>query len=341
MKGRIRRAARLGAMLAVLAVGEAKAGSWADVLFAEKGHDFGPVPRGAKVRHAFTLKNTLGEAITILDVHASCGCTTGKATATTVPPGGSATIEAEMDTRNFVDRKVTALMVSLVTASGKQAEVRLGVASTILSDIVLNPGTIDFGNVARGGQGPRRRLTVERLGGPGWKVERMVSKSKAIDFAHTHIAETARSADRVLYTLTVALRPDAPAGPVRDEIRIRTNDREAPSIPVLVTAHVEATLSASPSILALGQIDSAAVASGKFLVRGSKPFAIAKIEGTGDGFEVTPAAEPARKALHVLNVSYHPAADAPRGDLHRTFRVVTDLPDEPPLELHATLRVGP
>jgi hypothetical protein len=327
--------------LAVVAAGEARGAGWADALFTEKGHDFGPVPRGAKVRHSFTLKNTTGEVITILDVHASCGCTTGKATATTVAPGASATIEAEMDTRNIVDRKVTALIVSLVTASGKQGEVRLGVASTILSDIVLNPGTIDFGTVARGGQGPRKTLTVERLGGEGWKVQRMVSKSKAIDFAHTNIAETGRSADRVEYTLTVALRPDAPPGPVRDEIRILTNDREAPSIPVLVTARVEATLSASPPILALGQVDSGAGASGKYLVRGSKPFAIVKVEGLGDGFEVTPSAEPSRRPLHVLNVAYHPPADAPRGDLHHTFRVFTDLPDEPPLELHATLRVGP
>lgn len=340
MAARISRSAIVGVVLAVVGAGEARASGWADALFTEKGHDFGPVPRGAKVRHAFTLRNTLGEALTILDVHASCGCTTGKAAATVVAPGASTTIEAEMDTRNFVDRKVTALIITLVTASGKQAEARLMVASTILSDIVLNPGTIDFGAVARG-QAPKRTLTVERLGGEGWKVERMVSKSKAIDFAKTNIVETGRVADRVVYTLTVALRPDAPAGLVRDEIRIRTNDREAPSIPVLVTADVQATLSASPPILALGQVDPGAGASGKFLVRGSKPFAIVKVEGLGDGFEVTPAGGPARRTLHVLNVTYRPAAGAPRGDLHHTFRVVSDLPDEGPLELHATLRVGP
>ena len=55
-----------------------------------------------------------------------------------------------MDTRNFVGPKSTILYVTLITASGREAEVGLGVTSHILSDIVLNPGAIDFGTVMRG-----------------------------------------------------------------------------------------------------------------------------------------------------------------------------------------------
>src|SRR3982751_6691207 len=93
----------------------ARGAGWAEGLFAESGHDFGPVPRGAKVRHAFVLTNRLPEPITIRDVRASCGCTTSKAGATSVAPGGSTTVEAEMDTRNFVGRKATTLTVTLAT----------------------------------------------------------------------------------------------------------------------------------------------------------------------------------------------------------------------------------
>ena len=80
-------------------------------LFRETGHDFGPVPRGAKLRHPFVLTNRLAEPITILDIRASCGCTTGRAGASTVAPGQTAVVEAEMDTRNFVGPKATALFV--------------------------------------------------------------------------------------------------------------------------------------------------------------------------------------------------------------------------------------
>src|SRR3954469_3885971 len=56
----------------------AGAASWADSLFSEKGHDFGPVAGGGKVRHDFILTNRLSEPITIVNVRASCGCTSGK-----------------------------------------------------------------------------------------------------------------------------------------------------------------------------------------------------------------------------------------------------------------------
>ena len=138
----------LAAAWAVPARGEAQ--NWAEKMFRELGHDFGPVPRGAVVRHNFVMTNRYNDALTILDVRASCGCTSGRASATTVADGQVANIEAAMDTRNFVGRKATKLTVSFLTSSGKTAEVQIAVVSNILPDIVLNPGTVDFGSLAKG-----------------------------------------------------------------------------------------------------------------------------------------------------------------------------------------------
>src|SRR5262249_40441801 len=156
----------------------------------------------------FLMVNRLAEPVTILNLRPSCGCTSGRASASTVAPGQSVVIEAEMDTRNFVGPKSTVLFVSLVTAGGKEGEARLRVNCHILSDIVLNPGSIDFGTVARG-QSPSKVLTIDRLNRAGWKFVRMVSASRVID---AQLAETARSAGTVSYSLTVSLKPDAPAG---------------------------------------------------------------------------------------------------------------------------------
>lgn len=327
------RAVWLGLVLATGSALTAEAG-WGEALFGEAGHDFGPVPRGAIVRHQFVLTNSLKEAVSIIDVRASCGCTTGRALATTVPPGKAAVVEAEMDTRNFVGRKVTTLTISLLTASGKDDEVRLGVSSTILSDIVLNPGSIDLGTVAKG-QTPSAVLTIERLGAPNWRAERMISTSRVL---RAELVETDRSVSGVGYRLTVTLKPGAPAGPIRDEIRIVTNDPESPTIPVLVTGQVRGELTATPSVLALGEVSSASVVSGRYLVRASKPFAITSFEGAGDGFKLAEA-DAGSKALHVVTLTYTPTPTSPRGDLHRRFRVHTDLAGEPPVELTATLRV--
>ena len=269
------RAVTWGAVVVAMSGTVGHAAGWADALFAEKGHDFGPVPRGAKVRHPFVLTNRLAEPVSIVDVRASCGCTVGRPSASIVPPGGSAIVEAEMDTRNFTARKVTTLSVDVRTASGRQAEVRLGVSSTILSDIVLNPGTIDFGAVARGQARPLV-LTIDRTGLATWKVVKMVSASRVIDAS---LQETARTPNLVSYTLSVSLKPDAPAGPVRDEIRLITNDPETPNIPILVTARIQGDLSASPSVLAMGNVASSGGVQGRFLVRASRPFRILRVEG--------------------------------------------------------------
>ena len=144
----------------------AQAAGWADSLFPERSRNFGPVPHHTRVKHAFILTNRLGEAVTILNLRPSCGCTSGKASVSMVNPGETAAIEAQMDARNFLGLKSTILYVTLVTASGREAEVRLGVSANILADIVLNPGSIDFGTVMKG-QARSQVLTIDRIGGPG------------------------------------------------------------------------------------------------------------------------------------------------------------------------------
>jgi hypothetical protein len=317
-------------------VPSSRAAEWADRLFADRSHDFGNVPRGAKVRHEFVLNNRLNEPIKIAKVHSSCGCTKGRADAAIVREGRSTVIEAEMDTRNFEGKKSTVVYVSLVTASGREAEVRLSVTSHIVGDILLNPGTIDFGTVMKG-QTVSQTLDIERVGMADWRIERMVSNCQAIDGS---VVETVRDGKVVGYTLKLALRPDAPIGILRDEVRLKTNDPKAPSIPIQVLAQVRGELTGSPSALTLGKVVSAEGVQGRYLVRSTKPFTVRAVDGTGDGFVVT-ADNNAAKPMHILTVSYRPEGTKTHGEIHRAFRIHTDLAGEPPLEVTATLHVDP
>jgi hypothetical protein len=303
----------LAAWAAATASGEDRPGAWAEGLFAERQHDFGPVPRGAKVRHNFVITNKTEGPISILNLRVSCGCTSGKASVAVVPPGGTGVVEAEMDTRNFIG---------------------LGVRSNILSDIVLNPGGIDFGTIARG-QSPAQSLTIDRLGRPEWRVVKMVSASKVLGAT---LAETQRANGMVSYRLDVSIKPGAPAGTVRDEIQLLTNDPESRSFPVLVTAEVRGDLSASPSVLALGAATTSEPVQGRFIVRASKPFKVLKIEGAGEGFTAS-TDDGAAKPIHIVTVAYRADAGKPATPA-RTFKIVTDLPGEAPAVVTATLQGG-
>lgn len=314
---------------------EARAQHWSNGLFSEGSHDFGSVPRGAKVRHPFVLTNRLNTPITIVGLRVSCGCTSGIASASVVQPGQTAVVEAQMDTRNFVGRKSTVLYVNL-QAGNEQAEVSLGVSSNILSDVVLNPGSLDFGTIARG-QSPTLTLTVDRVTQPNWRIVKMVSASKVLNAS---LRETARSGDQVSYVMNVSIKPEASAGMVRDEIRLLTNDPETPSVPVLVTAQVVGDLAATPSVLSMGNVNASAGATGRFIVRSSKPFTIVKIEGEGDGFKLADADKTA-KPLHILALNYKPEGKAAAGVVRKTFKITTDIPGEAPIEVSATLNVNP
>ena len=322
--------------LASLSGTPAQAQGWPDSLFAEKSFDFGPVPRGGIVRHPFVLANRLNVPISITNLRVSCGCTSGTASASVVQPGQSAVIEAQMDTRNFVGRKSTTLFVS-VMAGNQQSEIGLGVSSLILSDVVLNPGSIDFGVLSRG-QAPQQVLTIDRVGRPDWRITKMVSASKALTAS---LAETKRNGAEVGYRLTIGLRPDAPAGFLRDEIRLITNDSETATIPIRVDGQIRGDLSVAPSLLTLAPMATSSPAvQGRVVVRSSRPFAISRIDGQGDGFTLTPG-DSTRKPLHVVTLNYDPKAGTTRGDLHKTFRIVTDLAGEPPVDVQATLHVEP
>src|SRR5262245_43630860 len=115
----------VGLVIYITGTGAAVAGGWAGALFPARSHDFGPVPPGAKLKHDFVVSNRLAEPVTILNLRASCGCTSGKASTSTLSPGQTALIEAQIDTRNFLGVKATILYATLVTASGREAEVRL------------------------------------------------------------------------------------------------------------------------------------------------------------------------------------------------------------------------
>jgi len=327
----------MGLMAVVLMLGgaaRAEVQNWPDTLFSERSHDFGPVPRGGVVRHPFVLSNKLNVPISILNLRVSCGCTSGTSSASVVQPGQTAIIEAQMDTRNFVGRKSTTLFVS-VMAGSQESEIGLGVSSLILSDVVLNPGVVDFGLVNRG-QTPSQMIAIDRIGKPEWKIVKLTSACKAINAT---LQETRRQDGAVGYQLNVSIKPEAAAGVIRDEIRLVTNDPETPSIPVPIGVQVRGELTASPPMLALGNVPATGI-QGKFVVKASKPFAISRIEGTGEGFNLKEG-ESVKKALHILTLTFNPAESKVRGDLSRSFRITTDLPGEAPIDVSATLHVEP
>jgi len=68
------------------------------VSFEEKSWDFGTIrEQGGSVEHEFRFRNTGLDPLTIVNVEASCGCTTPEWTRTPVPPGAQGFVRAQFE----------------------------------------------------------------------------------------------------------------------------------------------------------------------------------------------------------------------------------------------------
>src|SRR5262245_18991978 len=80
----------------------------ATAYLSETVKDLGATPRGPVLVHYFTIKNTSNHPITLGHPRVSCGCVSASIVnnKTVVPPGDTALVAAQMDTRRIPQANV-------------------------------------------------------------------------------------------------------------------------------------------------------------------------------------------------------------------------------------------
>ena len=337
----MRRLLLYGTLWAAVSVSSARAQSWVESVLPERSFDFGTVARGSKIRHSFKVVNRLDQEIRIADWRTKCGCTEVRVGAREIPPGTQTVVEAVIDTTKFLGTKNSGL--TLVFDRPNYIEVDLNTTCFIRGDITLTPGLVDFGIVARAsGTKPTASLNLAYAGGqPNWGILSMKTRSAQVSAKLQE--QPGRSAGgQVQYVLNVTLDPKDLTGFFKDEITLATNDPSSPTIPVAVTATVQAAVTISPSPLLLGQVKAGQVVTRTLLVRAGQPFKITGIKPSKP--EVTAvaaaAADPAgAKPLHTLTLTFKVPTQA--GPYNAVCEVSTDLKDEPPARVTLFATVVP
>jgi hypothetical protein len=329
----MRRACVLLASWMLLAAGRAPAQDWVGTVFPERAKDLGTVARGSKVRHTFRVINTTNQDIRILNWRTKCGCTEVRVGAKDIPPGTQTVVEAVLDTTKFQGYKASGL--TLVLEKPSFLEIDLDLTCFIRGDVTLTPGAVDFGVVARTAR-PTATLNLSYAGGqPDWQVNRMETVSPAVTAT---LQELSRSEGAVQYQILATLNPSAPPGFFKDELTLLTNDPASPRIPISVSAHVQAGVTVSPSIINLGHLPPGAVIKKVVLVRSAQPFRVTELKARkGDVAAASPA--DASKPIHTLNVTIK--APSQPGPYNAVLEIATDLKDEPPTTLSTFATVGP
>jgi hypothetical protein len=296
---------------------------WAEKLFDNKTeHDFGNVAHGTEMFHKFAYKNIYKVPLNVTISRISCTCTSAVTSTTKVGPLESGTIDATMNGALFTGSRTVHIYVTF--AQGEfYSTAELRVTANSRQDIVFNPGAVSFGVVPQG-QAAAQNITVEYAGTDSdkWKVTDVVTNGLPVEAKF----EQLRTRPGVVgYKVSVSLKSDAPAGSLKGEMFLKTNDSASPLLPVVVGGNVQASLSASPSVVRI----SAAVnesRSANVAVRGNKPFKVLSVEGLGEGVALagelpTAAAETQRLTFEVKK--------SEAGDFRRKVKIITDLQKAP------------
>ncbi len=301
-------------------------------MFAATSHDFGAVARGAKVEYRFNFSNLYEEDVHIADVRSSCGCTTPTVTKKLLKTYEKGAIVATFNTRAFLGQRKATLTVTIDKPF--YAEVQLRVEGYIRSDVVLNPGGVEFGQVDQGSPATKT-LAITYAGRNDWAILGVKPASDDIDAS---FVETGRSGGQVSYELTVNLKPNAPAGYIKEQLVLVTNDRRASEVPVDIEARVVSAITVHPASLFMGALKPGDKVTKKLVVQAKKPFRITGVTcDVPERFEFGVAEDAKSKPVQLLPVTFT-AGDKP-GKITYKIRIETDLGDDAALELTAFAHV--
>lgn len=266
-------------------------------LVSETKHDFGPVARGAKSIHRFVVKNPYSKPITIASVRSSCGCTTATFSKKEIAPYGTGEIIADFNTRSFLGKKSATITVSL--AKPYRHEIQLIVTGYIRSDIVFDPGAVDFKDVDSG-VAKKFTTVISHAGSPAWRILDIQSGCSHLS---AELVELERTAKLVKYRLTTTIDENTPTGFLNAELIVITNDRKLNTISLSVVANVKSLVSVSPSQISIPALENGIVKKTKLVIRGNEEFQITAIKCDDPRVDVKVASLP--KKVHFATVTFN------------------------------------
>ena len=322
----------LSLLLTVLYGSPLLAEGWAEKMFETTRHDFGSVARDAKAEFRFVLTNIYVEDVHVAGVRSSCGCTAPRIEKPLLKTYEKGAILAHLNSDRFLGRKGATITVTI--DKPLPATVQLHVTGYIRSDVVFEPGSVQFGAVDHGTPA-EKTVTVTCAGRPDWQILDVASPNPHFS---VRVEETKRRGGQVAYGLLVRLDEHAPPGSLNDYLMLATNDRNSPQIPLAVEGVVQSEIMVAPTSLFMGVVEPGKKVTKQLVVRSKRPFRILSVTCDGQGFEFDAPAETAPKPLHLIPVTF--VAGEKPGKVLDTIRIKTDLGEATP-ELSAYAVVAP
>ena len=320
MDGRLPRSRQLVATAFVAVLGltfaaPIEAQDWAQKMFSVTSHNFGTVAKGSKTEYRFVFRNIYEEDLHVAGIRSSCGCTSPTVTKHDLKTHETAEVVAYFNTRTFLGQHGATLTVTFDKPF--HAEVQLRVAGNIRGDVTFDPPFIDLGNVDLG-KGAERQVRVTHIGSSPWEIKDVRSANPNFEVS---LSKPMQTGSKTVYDLVTRLKQSTPAGYIKGQLILVTNDPRAAQIPMDVEGRVVAEVTVSPQLLALGAVPVGESVTKNVVIRANREFKITGVFCSDGCLTCEPKTTAAR--VHILPVTFQ-AGDA-AGKVERELKIATDL----------------
>ncbi len=292
---------------------------WAERMFDRTTQDFGVVAKGSVAKARIKVTSLWRDDTHISDVRTTCGCSAAKPEKTTLKSNESTYIEITMNTHKFTHRKNSNVIVTF--DKPKRAEVRIPITAYIQPDIVLEPGSINFGAVDNSTNW-KQKVKVSHASRPNWQIQSATTNSKHLD-----VNVTPNPPGETGYELSVVLKQSAPLGDFRDQVVLSTDDPQSPRVTVLVEGKIEPDIVVTPVTATVGKLKPGQKKTIRVIVRGKKAIKIQSIASEAPISVFDWIAPDDSRKVHVIPIEIK-ANDSP-GKIEEEFDVMIEGRPEP------------
>ena len=291
---------------------------WANKMFSVRQHNFGTIAHGAKAEFEFPFKNLYLEDVHVASARPSCGCTSVrfKDDRQWLKTYETGALVASINSGSFLGNRGATITVTF--DKPYWAEAQLHVSVVIRSDVLLSPGSVQFGSVNQGAAA-EKQVDITFPGGNNLRILGVRSTSQHVV---PKLFQASQGWGRTAYQLRVYLNADTPPGYLNDQLTLVTNDPQSPQLPLLVEGRVVPGIVVSPSWLSMGVVQPGQKVNRQMVIQGREPFIIQKITSDGDDLQFDLPAQQDPKQVQVVPVTFL-AGDSP-GKVTRTIRIETD-----------------
>lgn len=302
------------------------------IVVEEKVIDLGEVPQGVVKDVEFELRNEGSGVLTVKNVRPTCGCTVAEFDKE-IPPGGTGTVRAKLDTAGFKGAISKSILV--MTDDLSNSTMTLAIKAVVQPYIDVMPRALVRFNALQKEEAVQKVVLVGTERSGAFNVTGIESDSEAIEVSYRALGEGERIEGKsdTQYEVIISLADDAPVGPISSVVKVKTTAPEAKEVEIKVFGVLRAMLRVTPPDLQFGSVEAVQSPGRNLIVVNNRPgtsveITDASIDDAAFSTEIVPVDNGKR-----YQVTVSIKRDAKAGVKDATLVLKTTDPDYPVLKV--------